>query len=179
MDALANINFAQPIYAIFCLLAVFFAVGVVSFKNPVTSALSLIAVLINVAAIFAMLEAHFIAAIQILIYAGAIMVLFIFVIMLLNIERVEKDFVKSKFFIVATGILATCFCAGIVMALSRGGSSLQRGEYTPEAIQAAGGNIRVISEVMFSDYILPFEVVSVLLFMAVVGAVMLAKRKVE
>jgi NADH-quinone oxidoreductase subunit J len=179
MEMLASVNLPQILYGLFCGLSVFFAVGVISFKNPVNSAFSLIMVLINVAAIFAMQEAHFIAAIQILVYAGAIMVLFVFVIMLLNIEHVEKDFTDSKLTIGISILLGLAFCTGTVLALSRGGGATTKGTATLEAIQASGGNIRVISEVMFSEYVLPFEIISVLLLMAIVGAVVLAKRKVE
>jgi NADH-quinone oxidoreductase subunit J len=179
MEALLQLNLAPILYGLFCVLAVMCSVGVVMLRNPVSSAFSLIAVLISVAAIFAMQEAHFVAAVQILVYAGAIMVLFIFVIMLLNIERVELDFPRSKATIAAALLSAIGFFA-ITMAVFRKGSvALEKGQYSLESIEASGGNIRVISEVMFSDYILPFELIAMLLLMAIVGAIVLAKRKVE
>lgn len=172
------LNLPQILYALFCLLSIFFAVGVVAFKNPVTSAFSLICVLLNVAAIFAMQEAHFIAAVQILVYAGAIMVLFVFVIMLLSIERVPLDFPSSKPMIGGALALGLTFFLTITLALTRGWVS-PPGAYTSEAITQSGGNMRVISELMFSDYILPFELMGILLLLAIVGAILLAKRRVE
>jgi len=179
MFEMMQFNFPQVIYGIFCFLAIFFAVGVVAFKNPVSSAFSLISVLISVAAIFAMQEAHFVAAVQILVYAGAIMVLFVFVIMLLNIEYVALDFPSSKALIGASVLMGALFFALIFVTLTRGGGSAVHGPFTVEAIQGHGGNIKVVSEVMFSDYVLPFELMGVLLLLAVVGAIVLAKRKVE
>jgi NADH-quinone oxidoreductase subunit J len=179
MFEMMQFNFPQVIYGIFCFLAIFFAVGVVAFKNPVSSAFSLISVLISVAAIFAMQEAHFVAAVQILVYAGAIMVLFVFVIMLLNIEYVALDFPNSKTLIGASVLMGILFFALIFVSLTQGGGSSVQGPFTVEAIQGHGGNIKVVSEVMFSDYVLPFELMGVLLLLAVVGAIVLAKRKVE
>lgn len=172
-------NLAPFLYGLFSVLAVASAVGVIALRNPVSSAFSLILVLLNVAAIFAMQEAHFAAAVQILVYAGAIMVLFVFVIMLLSIERVEFDFPRSKLMIAASLTTALAFFVLAEFCFRRGGSALEKGPHTLEAIAASGGNIRVVSEVMFSDYILPFELVACLLLMAVVGAIVLAKRKVE
>lgn len=174
-----QLDLPQILYGIFSLLAIFFAVGVVAFRNPVSSAFSLISVLISVAAIFAMQEAHFVAAIQILVYAGAIMVLFVFVIMLLSIEYVPLDFPNSKLMISGSVGLALLFFTLIVTALVRGGTLPVKGQYTIDAIHGAGGNIRVVSETMFSDYVLPFELMGVLLLLAIVGAIVLAKRKVE
>ena len=178
MESLVT-HFPQIMYGIFCFLSIFFAIGVVMSRNPVSSAFSLIAVLLNVAAIFAMQEAHFVAAVQVLVYAGAIMVLFVFVIMLLNIDQVGLDMVTNKISIALSAVGALVFCILVTFVLKRGGVAPTPGAYTVEAIQTAGGNIRVISEVMFSDYVLPFEIVAVLLLMAIVGAVVLAKRKVD
>lgn len=173
------IDLPQILYLTFCLLAIFFAVGVVAFKNPVSSAFSLICVLLSVAAVFAMTSAHFIAAVQILVYAGAIMVLFVFVIMLLSIEFVPNDFVESKAWLGVSFLASAAFFGLLVLCLVRGGVSPTPSQFTEEGIIAAGGNMRVISELMFSDYILPFELMGILLLLAIVGAIVLAKRKVE
>lgn len=169
----------QILYGFFCVAAVICAIGVVAFKNPVTSAFSLILVLLSVAGIFALQEAFFIAAVQVLVYAGAIMVLFVFVIMLLNIEYVKLDMPgKGAYWALPVG-LGALFFAVIGFVLSKGQSALNKGVFTTAAIEQSGGNIKVVSEVMFSEYVLPFQIVGMLLSITVVGAIVLAKRKVE
>jgi NADH-quinone oxidoreductase subunit J len=169
----------QYLYALFCILSVLCAFGVVALKNPVASAFSLILVLLNVAGIFALQEAYFIAAVQVLVYAGAIMVLFIFVIMLLSIEFVDQDMPENKaLWLIPIG-LGALFFAVISFVLTKGSPALTKGPFSISAIEESGGNIRVVSEVMFSDYVLPFQIVGMLLSITVVGAVVLAKRKVD
>ncbi len=174
IQALPNV-----LFIVFCILSVLCGLGVIVLKNPVSSAFSLILVLLNVAGIFAMQEAYFISAVQVLVYAGAIMVLFVFVIMLLSIEQVEIDWPTSKAFWPIPIGLGGAFLLFMGFVFMRGSPSPTKGNFTPEAIEAHGGNVRVVSEVMFSDYILPFLVVGMLLSVAIVGAVVLAKRKVD
>jgi NADH-quinone oxidoreductase subunit J len=167
------------LFVLFCGLAVASSVAVVTLRNPVSAAFSLILVLLNVAGIFAMQEAFFVAAVQILVYAGAIMVLFIFVIMLLSIERVDLDLPDNKVFWgvpIASGFV---FFLAMGWVLLKGAGPSQKGAFTTQAIEASGGNVRVISEVMFSDYLLPFLTMGMLLSIAIVGAVVLAKRRVD
>ncbi len=169
----------QFLFVALCVLAVASAIGVVALRNPVSSAFSLILVLLNVAGIFAMQEAFFIAAVQVLVYAGAIMVLFVFVIMLLSIERVELDWPTSKSFWPLPVGLGLVFFLAMSYVFSRGVPSPTKGEFTVPAIEQSGGNVRVVSDVMFSDYILPFLVMGMLLSICIVGAVLLAKRRVD
>lgn len=169
----------QVLFYLFCVLAVLASFGVVMLKNPVSSAFSLIFVLLNVAGIFAMQEAYFISAVQVLVYAGAIMVLFVFVIMLLSVERVEVDWPTHKAFWPVPVVLAVVFCTTMIIAFSKSQPAANKSTFTTEAIAASGGNVRVISEVMFSDYVMPFLTVGMLLSICIVGAVLLAKRKVE
>ena len=167
------------LYVIFCVLAIVGALGVVILRNPVSAAFSLIVAFLNVACIFAMQGAYFISAVQVIIYAGAIMVLFIFVIMLLSFERVELDFPSNKMFTPVPILGGFLFFAGMSFILLRSGMGTHRGQFTPQAVEASGGNVRVVSELMFSDYVLPFLVMGMLLSIAIVGAVLLAKKKVE
>lgn len=167
------------LFVLFCTLSVVSALGVVILRNPVSSAFALILVFLNVAGIFAMQEAFFIAAVQILVYAGAIMVLFIFVIMLLSIEKVDLDFPSNKAFLPVPIALGSAFMLVMFLVLSRGTYGANKGAFTVQAIEASGGNVRVISELMFSDYVLPFLTMGMLLSAAIVGAVLLAKRRVE
>ena len=151
-------------------------------KNPVASAFSLVLVFFSFAGIYAMLDAHLIAALQIFVYAGAIMVLFIFVIMLLNADAPSFDLRRSP---ILMRILGSFICAGLfaIFVWAFQDSSVQSdllgktGEFTQPRIEAAGGNTQVLSELLFSDYILPFELTSVLLLSSIIGAVAIAKRK--
>ena len=166
-------------FAFFAFLAILFSILVVSFKNPVSSAFSLVMVLFNVAAVFAIQDAHFAAAVQILVYAGAIAVLFVFVIMLLNIDVVPLDFPKTKIQYWLGGALALVFFIVSCFAIVRGGSSGTPGPFTAEAVTSGGGNIKMISQRMFTGYLFSFELVALLLTLAVVGSIVLAKRKVD
>lgn len=132
-----------------------------------------------VAADYALMQAHFIAAIQILVYAGAIMVLFVFVIMLLNADIKSLDFGKNRSFQIVASVLCFALASIIIYAVRSGGFSELQGELTPEAIANSGGNVQVVSTVLFSDYVLPFELTSILLLVGIVGSVALAKRKSE
>lgn len=163
-------------FYIFSGLAVLFALRVVTAKNPIAGAFSLILVLFCVAADYALMEAHFIAAIQILVYAGAVMVLFVFVIMLLNADIKNSDLGKSVAFQGGAAVLALSVFAVFGWAIRHGSISANKGMFSAEKIQELGGNVRVVSEVMFSDYVLPFELTSVLLLVGIVGSVSLAKR---
>jgi NADH-quinone oxidoreductase subunit J len=130
------------------------------------------------AGIYAMLDAHLIAALQVLVYAGAIMVLFIFVIMLLNADLPSFDLAKSHFVQrLFVGISCVLLFGMFVWAFKQSPATAPVANFTSEQIEAAGGNTRVVSELLFSEYILPFELTSVLLLGAIVGTVAIAKRK--
>ena len=163
----------------FSTLGLFMALfGVVLGRSAIASAFSLVVVFFCVAADYALLHAHFLSMIQILVYAGAIMVLFVFVIMLLNADTKSLDLFKNKGF---QGI-STLLCL-ILFALFW--SSIKKGTLapiktmTPEKIESLGGNMAVLSTQLFSDYILLFELTSVLLLVGIVGSVALAKRKLD
>jgi NADH-quinone oxidoreductase subunit J len=130
------------------------------------------------AGIYAMLGAHLLAALQILVYAGAIMVLFIFVIMLLNADEPSFDMARSHPVLRA---IVAIFCLTLlgffVWAQQKSNVGLIKpGTFNIAAIENSGGNSKVISQLMFSKYILPFELTSVLLLAGIVGAVAIAKR---
>jgi NADH-quinone oxidoreductase subunit J len=132
------------------------------------------------AGIYAMLGAHLLAALQILVYAGAIMVLFIFVIMLLNADEPSFDMGRSHPVLRAlVGVFCLILLGFFVWAQKKSEISLVKpGAFNLASIEAAGGNSKVISQLMFSKYILPFELTSVLLLAGIVGAVAIAKRNV-
>jgi NADH-quinone oxidoreductase subunit J len=157
-------------------LCVIFALGVVFNKNPIGSAMSLIAMMLGLAGIFVLQQAHFIAILQIIIYAGAIMVLFMFVIMLLNLkgdDAVWKKREKNTLLTVLTGLLI----AGVLYKVLEITSA---GEFdSPAHVLETFGTVREVGTILFTEFVLPFEVASILLLVAMIGAVVLAKSKVD
>ena len=137
-------------------------------KNPLYSAISLVGVFISLSCIYVTLAAPFIAAVQVLIYAGAIMVLFLFVIMFLNPTSLER--VRGVWWGLATA-LALLLAALLVPLFSS--------ESTGDSVAATElfGSPEVLAKSLFNDFVLPFEIASVLLLVAIVGAVVLAKRE--
>lgn len=165
-------------FYLFAGVAIACSLFVILKKNPVASAFSLIMVFFSFAAIYALLDAHLVAALQVLVYAGAIMVLFIFVIMLLNADVPSLDLRRSSVGVkIISGILSILGFAIFVWVFKQSTTPPSLGEYTSERIEALGGNTQVMSELLFSEYILPFELTSILLLAAIVGAVAIAKRK--
>ncbi len=166
--------FEAVFFYLFSLFAIVSGVGVVTMRNPIASALSLVICFFFLAADYALLGAHFVAVIQILVYAGAIMVLFIFVIMLLNLRHGDhltfNDIGPRGVVGMAT---AGLFAIGLFTALG------QLPETLPAPVGAEYGTIAMIGRALFEGpYLLPFETVSALLTVAVVGAVVLAKKEI-
>lgn len=160
------------LFIIFAGMAIGCAIAMVSQTNPLYSAISLIGVFISLASIYVTLAAPFIAAVQVIVYAGAIMVLVIFVIMLLNVEHAEPRRRRLKFLVpLAVGM------AGILLAETA--FILYSVQNTPARFAGNVSNVgltRSIGVGLFTGYLLPFEVTSVLLLMAIVGAMSLARR---
>lgn len=170
---------ASPLaFYFFAGLAIACSLLVVLKKNPVSSAFSLVVVFFAFAGIYAMLDAHLIAALQVLVYAGAIMVLFIFVIMLLNADSPSFDLGRSSFALrLISGLLVLALVGSLVWVFKVSPEAIPIAGFSPKAIDGLGGNTRVLAEVLFSDYVLPFELTSVLLLGAIVGTIAVAKRK--
>ena len=165
------------LFLIFAVLAVVGGLGTITRKNVVHALLLLVFTFVNIAAIFLLTGAYFLAVVQILIYAGAIMVLFVFVIMFLNLrtfEREEQTHRGQRWVALLLSALVlvefVIILAGITFVSARGGA-------TPEAIAAAGGNSKVFGAALFDQMLLPFEVASVILLVAMVGAIILVKRE--
>lgn len=164
----------KALFIIFAIIAVASALNILLQRSPLYSALSLIGTLAMLSALYITLHAQFIAAIQIIVYAGAIMVLFVFVIMLLNAPQDVPHIEKHK----KLGYLAIPF-AGLLLAEAFYVVSRVR-PITPPAVEnsdRAIGTTWSIGTSLFTDYLLPFEVTSVLILMAVVGAMVLARRE--
>lgn len=167
--------------ALFFLLAIVLlvsALGVVALKNPIHCALCLVANLLMVAVCFASLQAHFLAAAQVIVYAGAIMVLVLFMLMLLNI-KVEKRTTWEMVLSGASLVVGVSFLAGIVPYLTAtfGGAFGAPSVGLAPSNLAAIGTVREMGKLLFSDYVLLFQASGVLLMTAIVGAVMIARAK--
>ena len=153
------------------------SLGVILSKNPVHSALSLIATLFGVAVLFIAQEAYFLAAIQVIVYAGAIVILFLFVIMLLGVDRVKsfrrEPIVGQRPAAIAVGaaILGLSLTALLSGAARVTGRSSSMAPLDPEV-----ADVNRLGRVLFTDYVFAFEITAVLLTIAVVGAVVLSRR---
>ncbi len=156
-------------------VAIFSAFFVTQCRNPINSALNLITTFLCLAVFYVMLEAPFMAAIQIMVYAGAIMVLIIFVIMLLNLGLAVKT--RYTHGLAGGGVLAALVLMVTTHFVGTGTATGTGGEITSEVI-ATYGHTELIGKAMFVDFLLPFEIASILLLVAIVGAVILSKRKV-
>ena len=154
-------------------LAIFGAILVITRRNAVHSALSLILTLLALAGLYLMLYAPFVAGVQIVVYAGGIMVLFLFVIMLVNLDRAAGQEQFNKQWI--AGVLATLCLGGLFLVVYWRGQSLFPG--TPLTL-AETNNTQVIGIGLYQNYVLPFEIASLLLLVAMVGAVVMAKKKI-
>lgn len=159
-------------FASLAVLAVLFAVGVIVSRNTVHSALFMVAVLFCVAMLYLSLSAEFLAVVQITVYAGAIMVLFLFVITMLTPTREEGPNLILNRLPVAV-LLAMAFLVGVSLMISQGSSSA-----TKVADAGNGGNLVAIGGELFTRYLLPFELTSLLLLVAMVAALVLGKRRV-
>ena len=153
------------------------ALGVIFNNSPVGSAISLIGMMLGLAGIFVLQQAHFIAILQIIIYAGAIMVLFMFVIMLLNLKQGETEGWASRDKNLPLSVLTGFLAVGILYKITMVLFSVDMD--TPASLPDSFGTVAVIGETLFTDFVLPFEVASILLLTAMVGAVVLAKTKLD
>jgi NADH-quinone oxidoreductase subunit J len=157
------------IFLVFGAICVAGAVNLLAQRHPINSALSLVVVMGSLAVEYLLLGAEFVAAVQVIVYAGAIMVLFVFVIMLLNAgeeERTKGSRVAMLFGI--PGMLAGSLLIGWVLIARTGNQSVPAG--------ALPGAPKVIGQLLFHDFLLPFEVTSILVLIAIMGAVVLASH---
>ena len=152
------------------------AIGVIAFRNPVHAALSLVGTLFGVAVLFVAQEAHLLAAVQVIVYAGAIVVLFLFVIMLLGVDKAEslrdEPLVAQR----PLALLAGAATLGLLLVVLLAAENPVTGA---EALVGGEGdrtNVEALARVLFSEYVFAFEITALLLTIAVVGAVVLAKR---
>ena len=157
------------LFLIFALIAVVCAINVVVQTHPISSALSLVGVMGSLAVLYLLLGAEFIAAVQIIVYAGAIMVLFVFVIMLLNAgEEEHTNFSKLAAY---AGIPMAVAVAGLIAA------AITRSTLPPAQDPTALTSTKSLSMLLFQDFVYPFELTSFLILVAILGAIVLAQRE--
>ena len=194
MDTFISYFLVNPVFYVFATAAVLLAVLMLTIENPVYSAIFLVLTFFCIAVVYVTLEAEFIAAIQVLVYTGAIMVLFLFVIMLLNLGRQDTALRRTPTWFVAVllaGVLASQLVPSLVgysperLALEYTRSTVLADprmvfDSTLGAAQATleRGVPGDIAQPLFAQYLVPFELTSILLLAAIVGAVVLAKRRI-
>ena len=158
------------IFAGIAFVAVVAALIVMLHRNPVIGALFLVTNLMCIAALYVMLDAQFLAAIQIIVYAGAIMVLIIFVLMLLNLRREETSVLGGRAQRTLAGLAGLVFLSLVAKAILPMPDEGRQ-------VTAAFGSVEMIGRSLYNDYFYPFELISLILLAAMAGAVVLAKRK--
>lgn len=164
------------VFVVAAVAAVLSSIAVVVSRNAVHAALNLVGTLFSVAVLFVLQEAHFLAAVQVIVYAGAVVVLFLFVIMLLGVdqhETLEEALPFQRPIAIGAGVLALYGLSLLVYSTVATGGRSARG---PALSGEGGGNVERVANSLFTDFIWPFEITSVLLVIAVVGAVILVRE---
>lgn len=166
---------ADILFYIFAFLTLVFGFLVVAnpfSRNPVTSAMFLVLTIASLAGLFVLLHAFFLAAVQVLVYAGAVMVLFLFVIMLLDLRLEERQKIKKG------AIVAGVIAVGAILAIFAQSLKAVAPLSVPSSPTVEGSTIP-LGQLLFRDYLLPFEIVSLLLLVAMVGVVLLSKKELK
>ena len=164
------------VFAPLAAMALATALLVVILRNPIYCALSLVGTFFALSGLYLLLQAQFIAAVQVIVYAGAIMVLFLFVIMLLDVGHEPPPWLRRDAPRLALGIgLITLLLLELAVAIGSMASRGIRGPYTSELVNAVG-NTQLVGRLLFTDFLIPFEITSVILLIAIVGAMVLARR---
>ena len=161
----------------FALITLVGGVLTITRRNAIHSAISLIVSLLGVAGLYLMQQAEFLFAVQIVLYVGGIMVLFLFVIMLVNLDQAAKQRQFNRQWLVALAAVAVV-AAEIAYFMYRGAGSIHIAEAAVPGTPAGIGNTEMIADSLFGEYLLPFEIASVLLLVAVVGSVVMAKKRI-
>ncbi len=166
----------QAVFILGALICLLGAIGVIAFRNPVHSALSLVTTLFGVAVLFIGLGAEFLAAVQVIVYAGAIVVMFLFVIMLLGVDQTDdvgfEPLKGQRAGAIVAGVLLVSGLISVVVFGAVTGAGSANAE-----IQAKVPNVEQLARSLFTDYLFAFEITSVLLVIGVVGAVTLARHR--
>jgi len=169
----------QLLWWVFAALAVLGGIFMVTRQNPVASLLSLVLTLFSLAVLFLLMEAQFIAAVQVIVYAGAILVLFLFVIMLLNLGHDYQEDLRGLPSMIVGSVIFGVTAWLISRAFTSPTTEVVRGTgLLPAEAVAEHGAVGAVALPLFQDYVVGFEVTSLLLLAAIIGAILLAKRRV-
>jgi NADH-quinone oxidoreductase subunit J len=169
----------ELLWWIFAALATLGGLLMVTRENPMASLLSLVLTLFSLAVLFLLMEAHFVAAVQVIVYAGAIMVLFLFVIMLLNLGHDYKADLRGLPAMIVGSVVFGLMAWFIARAFTSPTTEVVRGPgLLPAEAVAEHGAVGAIAFPLFQEYVVGFEVTSLLLLAAIIGAILLAKRRV-
>jgi NADH-quinone oxidoreductase subunit J len=161
------------LFWIFALLMLVFGAAVVVSRNPIASVLSLVVSFLGLAALFMSLNAYFVGIIQVLVYAGAVMVLFLFIIMLLNLRA--EEWRRINWFAAAGGISVALILLVQIVSVIQGFHPA--GQPFPPIVSSSGDDVQNIGALLFRHYNLPFQIVGVLVLVATIGVVLLSKRE--
>jgi len=167
------------LFYLFAFLAVAGAAGVVLLRNPMYGALSLLLTFLSVAVLFLLRSAEFVGVVQIFVYGGGIMVLFLFVIMLINLHRLQETRLfwgQAPFALLLALALAAVF-GGIFFKVSFGPAFTQPAAFVSVDGAATGSNTQAIAMALYRNYLVPFEIASLFLLVAMIGAVVLGRRQ--
>ena len=156
----------------FALVIAASSVLVVALRNPIYSALSLLIMFFHVAGLYVTLHAEFLAAVQVIVYAGAILVLYLFVVMLLNLKHDER---YHRQWPVAAAVGSILVLEAVVLTLAKGRTAVARPAVSEPGAEGLG-NTEALGDVLYSTYLFPFEVASLILLVAMIGAIILAKK---
>lgn len=161
----------QVLFFVFATVCVAGAINLLAQRHPINSALSLIVVMVSLSVLYLLLGAEFVAAVQVIVYAGAIMVLFVFVIMLLNAG--EEELTSGSRVAAIFGYPAVAVFAALMVWVVTSPSLMQKRVRLGEFL----GSTESVARLLFRDFLLPFEVTSVLILIAIMGAVVLARKE--
>jgi NADH-quinone oxidoreductase subunit J len=163
------------VFDILGVIAVIAACGVILARNPVHSAVALVVTFVNLAGIFVMLRAEFLGAVQIIVYTGAILVLVLFVIMLVqqdDLPEFHVGFPLQRGLALIIGVMLLGEFAAAILTRTAVG---QTGPWTSDAVERAGGNVQVLGQVLYSGYVLPIQAIAVVLLVGTIGALVMAR----
>jgi NADH-quinone oxidoreductase subunit J len=170
------LNFELIAFYLFAAVALLSAMAVISFRNPVHSVLSLVLTFFSTACLWLLLQAEFLGIVLVLVYIGAVMILFLFVVMMLDVHTAPQREGFVRYFPLAI-VVATVMFAEILLLLGIGNSAMQGMPTDDPALISHSSNLHWIAQSLFSRYMLPFETAAVILTVAVVVAVLLALRR--
>ncbi|MBI4823439.1 MAG: NADH-quinone oxidoreductase subunit J [Nitrospirae bacterium] len=167
---------SQAIFIYLAIAIIALSVTVITRKNPVHSIVFMLLLFFHIAGLYLTLNAEFLAAIQVIVYAGAILVLFLFVVLMLNLkeEVIERRYIGLW----PLGLLLAVALLGTVLTTLKSISTGTKGIFSPELLKSETPT-KVLAEVLYTEYLFPFEIASVVLLVAIVGAIVLAKKRLK